>query len=827
MLYLFNLETKTFRGIGRFHLVFCTLLAVAVQSSFLVAAEPLKAVKNNIAINNIANNKVANNSTDNLLIVTTDPLKNVNIDNVGNLDHLGDAIKPPAKSTSATPNTSASPKISENLNVKESLNKKESDKNTGVIENIPFSESITYPQELHARILTLIKESEESETKLEQSTIDSLNKIITLLGEIDYSVQNAPGQLISLLLQLEAEKDLFANDKNNLFRSQIIDIQLMVERRLVILSLSAEPLALEKEETLNGISGIKPRTVEDFNNLKLAAENLITHLSKIRNSSAEEWERYFELIDFSEIINEVTDEQTELTYEQLYGLCEYANIILQRFEGNFTKEQKRFLQSAPISKFRAELQKWADNTVTASELIAAVENYESTGRTTESGVLSEVAFRLSVCPDEKLSKLGSITREIYGGPNVKIYVSQVLVNHFLPVRDPEFVSFRDTVLGREVVGQRKTDTFVEFVLEPDPEKLCMALSINGKVAAAGKTKAAIAAKLQSDTFADYTGVKKFEWTEKGILVKPAKVAVSNKTYLRSVSTGFDGVPIIGGVAREVVRGQFEAQEDQINAESRAKIAYQVQNRINQEADKQFATFNENFNRIVNKPLENSNLVLEKKHACTTNEWLLSSWRVVSNSSLGSHTPEPETVKGAFADFKLHESALETVIQSLEIEGKTITIGELRKLIAERIDEPEFASEPEENDDVVFSFAEKDPIMVRFNNGRLEISLTLAAMKVNRSVWRNFRFIANYRPIVDENGDLAFQRDDDFIVIGQRNLRTQVALRTVFSKIFPLNRRYTLVPNIFKTDERFAELTTGMCRLENGWFAIAIVGKETE
>jgi len=77
---------------------------------------------------------------------------------------------------------------------------------------------------------------------------------------------------------------------------------------------------------------------------------------------------------------------------------------------------------------------------------------------------------------------------------------------------------------------------------------------------------------------------------------------------------------------------------------------------------------------------------------------------------------------------------------------------------------------------------------------------------------------------DESGNLCLVRDQGH-VIGPLNARTQLALRTVFTKIFPPSRTVPLVPPMFEADERFAQLTTGMCRLENGWFALAIVEKK--
>jgi hypothetical protein len=53
----------------------------------------------------------------------------------------------------------------------------------------------------------------------------------------------------------------------------------------------------------------------------------------------------------------------------------------------------------------------------------------------------------------------------------------------------------------------------------------------------------------------------------------------------------------------------------------------------------------------------------------------------------------------------------------------------------------------------------------------------------------------------------------------------VALRTIFSKIFLHAETIPLRPKLFDNDERFAELATGHIRIENGWFAIALLPQE--
>ena len=689
-----------------------------------------------------------------------------------------------------------------------------------------YSTSSTYPNALVQQIDSFLDDSQSEDYSVSTDVRDSLTNVKSLLGSIDSKLHENPSELLPLLKQLD-EMNTELSAKNEFpSRAALEEIRLHMDRFAMLTVAACEAIGNDPASSTE----IRPRTISDLERLLAETQKLETFFSGFRAKAADHWISFFDLQTLEQTIAEVlasvdTEDASlimELSTEQIHKISEIVNQIQRKLEKPFDREQAQFLARSPLGNWKNELNNWNENTAEPIELLTVVANYESSRSFSDSAALSDVAFRLSVSPSKEYRVLGSVAQEIYGGPNIKIFVSEVLINHFLPVRAAEFERFHDVVVGRPVVGSRQTDTWIKLALEPSPDKLSMSLQVNGTVSATGNTKAA-GTKLVSDTYANYKAVKRLEWTERGITVFPTAVGVSNKTYLRSVKTGLDGLPILSGIAQNIARGQFDNNEGQANAETKAKITNQVANRVNSEANGHFAKFNANYQKSVLEPMERSSLVLEKKGASTTKDWLLSSWRLVSASSLGSHTLEPETIHGSFADLKIHESAIKTAIQILDLEGRTISVAELKKLIAEKSGRTEFDL-PGDDDDVLITFAAKDPVLVRFFDGRMEISLSIAAMKVNKSVWRNFRFIVNYQPGLDENGNLCLIRDANMNMIGKLNMGTQLALRTVLTKLFPANKVIPLVPPIMHNDERFVDLTTGHCRMENGWFAVAVVGK---
>ncbi len=679
----------------------------------------------------------------------------------------------------------------------------------------------TYPHALHASVVDLLEESGNSATPLPQNISEPLRNSLQQLDAVNVSLNGDFRQVPEDLAKLkQISKDLSSLPGSE-FDGPIEEIRLHLDRRIVLYRIVYE--------FLNEPRSSATYKKADYDRICSKTSALELFFERLDDPAVEDWNAFLALPTLSERLrldrgrSENLKSGDPLSQEQTLGISEDANLILDRFTLPLTREQESFLASPAIVQWRQELEKWRGDTVHPLEFLAAMEAYELGRVLSESEKLSDVSKRLCFCRNDKLRRIGRACETIYGGPNVKLYVSEILINHLLPPRDPEFDRVQDVVVGRRVVGFRRTDTLVKLALSPDPDRLNMSLRINGKVAATGFSQVKNT-KLTSETYATFQGEKPLEWTEQGLRSGPSSVGVNNRTYLRSVKTGIDGLPLLRDLVKEIARNQFASQEGQITAETQLKIASTVSSRIDDEVDQRLREFNENFRKAVVDPMERAGLSFQKKHASTTRDWLLSSWLLTSRSSLGSHTQEPDTIQGAFADFKIHETAVQTMIQGLDLAGKTMTVGDLRVHIAEKIGRPQFAEKSCENDDVILSLADVDPVTVRFLDGRIEITLTIAAMKVNRSLWKNFRFIVNYRPDFDDEGNLCLVQDQGH-VIGSLNARTQLSLRTVFTKIFPPNRAVPLVPSIFETEERFAQLTTGLCRVERGWFALALIEKK--
>lgn len=682
-----------------------------------------------------------------------------------------------------------------------------------------------FPTKLSQRILAYLEENDANKQTAPQiapETRQVLKTCIALFVQIDTNLEKKPSAAVTAIAQLDRLTKYLAHYSPKEYQ-ELYEIRIGIERRVKLF----HRVCMAVNELGPDIR-LKPRTLADYERFVAKTQAVENYFGKLRSKAAADWRGFLYLEEIEDVFDrcaarmEHLADEEQIPMTELHEICTIASIILECFSRELSPEQTRFMAQPILQAWKSELAFWNDNLVHPLRFLAVLERYESQELTSDSVLLADYIYRLTLSENQHLKTLGHTARKIYEGPNVRFYLSGVLVNHFIPDREPEFDRVREVVAGTPVVGKRRTDTILNVQLEPDPQQLRMNLQVTGTVDALSDAQSR-KVLLRSQTKASYFGEKPLQWTAEGIASGPVEVDVSNNTRLRSIRTRVDGVPLLSEFVKDIARGQYAKQEGQVHLETWAKITHTVRERIDGETKEHLSLFNARYNELSQKFLERNGMYLDQKGASTTEDWLLSSWYLGSHGALGSHTFEPDTPQGAFADLKIHESAFRTALRSLELEGKTFTLQELQELITKKTGFTDFA-EDGEHAELLIAFAEKNPIQVHFTEGCVRIHLAMQAMKFRRSVWRDFEFIVLYRPSVDEAGNLCLKREREPWVICSKNARSQFALRTFVTRLCPANKPFSLVPDFIMNDPRFERLTVAEPRIEQGWCAIAIVEK---
>jgi hypothetical protein len=377
------------------------------------------------------------------------------------------------------------------------------------------------------------------------------------------------------------------------------------------------------------------------------------------------------------------------------------------------------------------------------------------------------------------------------------------------------------ILGIPVRGTSNTTTDLALRLSPSDDALRFALEARGTVNANTRARERIAT-VYSRSHSNFVVQKPIVIRPNGARGLAAEIDVDLSTQLSGVETTFDPVPLLGWIVRRRVEGAYEQRQSEARREAQRQMTETMRERIDEESHKLIDQANQRLEQDFQNWLQG--LSLERPHIemRTTPQRLIVRTRLANENQLGANTPRPRAPSDSLVSVQVHESAINNVLGQLELDGLTFTVRELHFWVADKLGLPLEANLAEQRDDVRITFAPRDAIQVHCQDGRLEITLSIA--KVDRDYGRDFHNIqvrVFYRPDpASTRGELV--RDGVVQLIGYRlGASGQVGLRGVFSKMFAKERRWAMVPERFAQYPQLAHTEVVQHEIADGWMALAL------
>lgn len=498
-----------------------------------------------------------------------------------------------------------------------------------------------------------------------------------------------------------------------------------------------------------------------------------------------------------------------------------AREVLDRLgSGKLSLNQRRFASADELAALRSELRHWAADPVDVEKLMREVEYYEETRAASSGEIISGFYHQLAASQLPIAQRLAKDIDTHYRGANLRIVVTDTLLTLMMPEREPTVEFVREELMGIPTSGQTTTSTNLSVRLVPDPHRLRFVLEASGLVHArtsATATGATVFAGMNSS----YQILKPFEITLDGMKTDWASADAQARTHLRGVDTPLSGIPLVGNVVDGFVRQQYRERRAEAEQELRRKIIRKAVNRMESEVEERLAESNEQLRQRVLIPLQRLQLHPAVAESQTTQERLTLRLRLAADHQLAAITPRPRAPGDSLASFQIHESVLNNVFNQLDLNGRQFSQADLFLWVAERLNLPADKVPDNLRDDVKLTFAPRDSFRVRAHDGRLEIELHLQELLAEGNAFRDFTVRVYYRP--DETsptGDLV--RDGVVQLIGKRiTMKGQVALRGIFSKTFPRERRFSLLPARFSEDPKLANVGVSQMVVTDGWIGIAL------
>ena len=537
-------------------------------------------------------------------------------------------------------------------------------------------------------------------------------------------------------------------------------------------------------------------------------------------ATAQSWREFLNMDAVAEIA-QAARKGTTVGSDVEKDIVEVAQRSLARIDRQeLTAEQRALLRESVFENYLNELRFWKSRGITGAELLRDIETFETKGLASDGERILDHYYRLSQSSEERSQWVGKCLNYLYRNANIRIVMTATLLNRLVPQRSGEYRPVSETILNRPVYGSSLARTNVAFRLIPDHERARLALVIRGEVSSVTYSQAG-PATVWNDGFGRYVAEKAIEITPDGVKAEPAVIDVENSVRLRNVSTSLDSVPVLGFLTQEVARDQVARRRLEANEEARWKLAASVLREIETETESRFEDLNQRLFRDVLGPLYGLDLSPTWVGAETTEDRIVLRIRLGSAMQPGGHTLRPFALSNSLASCQIHESTVNNFLAQLNLEGQTFTIAELQTKLREKLRLPEL-DQAEENPhaDAKITFANKDAVRVEFRNGRLTVLLSVAQLVSLPNRWEDFQVRAVYKPEVSHDR-IQFVRDGVIQLVGPMDMRSQIALRGVFSKTFSKDRPWQVSPGFLEKNPNLSDVTVTELTLDYGWLGFSV------
>ena len=448
-----------------------------------------------------------------------------------------------------------------------------------------------------------------------------------------------------------------------------------------------------------------------------------------------------------------------------------------------------------------------------------VEQFETSPSVSTAAAARRTMEQLAVRNVAGMERLTKVFHDHYLAPNVRIAATSTFADRLMPAPAVERGPVVDTILGRDVRGNRVVKRSTRVVFVPAEQDVRLDLEVQGDVFARTVTEAG-PVSLNSNSTSRFTVRKPIKLCSEGLLVGDARAMASNRSKVSGMQTSFDGIPLMGSLVRSIARNQQESALPEANREAARKVISQACRDTDAQTEPQLADLERRVTEKIWNPLMGLQLDPVAMALQTTDEMATVRLRLAGEGQLAAHTPRPRVPASAELSVQVHDTCLNNAFDRLELAGRVFPLEELYLHIGEQVGaEVELPEDLPAN--VVIGFEEIEPIAVECHDGLVHVTVRIDSIESGRRDWYDVEAGVSYR-LVSQNPQVVLEREGPIRIGGEGHRgRFEIGLRTVFGKIFPKERPIPLLPERLASDPRLADLEVCQAVITDGWLAIAL------
>ncbi len=417
-------------------------------------------------------------------------------------------------------------------------------------------------------------------------------------------------------------------------------------------------------------------------------------------------------------------------------------------------------------------------------------------------------------------------RDRFNHANVRLSVSESMVQQLASRPVSQTTQVRDCILGTRLVGSASLNGFVTADFQPCVNSTKLQINMNGQICS-------------NNT--GYNGPISLTTVGSGQVHASRAVYISDKGISRdpvhvwaSLNTAITGINHPLRIVRKIASRKAAQQKPQADRIALNKLRERVGTQFAEETN-QAANFSiDDLMSRVTPTLRRLNLPSPSQAWSSTDQSMSIALMMRDADQVGAVSSPPSIRKPYGVAIQLHETTIHNVATKI-LAGRTMTKEKLRELleVAGREMDSNDGSEPEKNFEVDFEATQ--PLVFEARNDKLKIGIrgTRFAQEdreVKGSGNKPLTITATYSPsLVD--GRWTLKRDEEINVAyagsdkgGVKKTAERGRIRDSFAKVFPetlLDRPITIPLDAKMEALRGMTFTPTHISAQDGWFTIAI------
>ncbi len=527
------------------------------------------------------------------------------------------------------------------------------------------------------------------------------------------------------------------------------------------------------------------------------------------------WAQYLELDVAAESFNAISPN----AFEQKKSA---RKVLARLYSPALSQNQKKHLARTIDNGLVEALRSKAVEPVDLVQFLDRVERFESDSNGVSQYYLNDDYQNLLWSGEVAYEQLAQHLQSHYRNANVRVTVSEKLLNNLVPEVPDSFEPFRDRIFGARVYGENQISNQIRIRLIPDPTQISIRLETSGQVRSQTLAERS-GFTIENEGNSRFKVMKRLVFGRHGIFAYRPETESEMNQQVVGMRSKLDGIPLIGWMARRIAHKKIEQQTPMTEQYARQKLERTAEGRFEQEVEDNLNQLRYYVTNNLLQPLIAMDLEPEPVEISTTAQKILMSLPIGRCDQMAANTPRPQALQSSLMSIQVHETAINNLIGRIELAGKTFDPIQLQQHLRDVLGGDVFANADKIERDVEFEFAPFDPVRVDLDDNQIGLSVNLKSFRIGKGkTWKNLQIKTKYDPTV-RGLKFALSQDESGIELkGKRlNAADYIAIRTIFSSLFESHIEFAALPQSLQEKLGSTSLAVSQLVVTNGWIGVSV------